>query len=70
MSPKNTRVAGHTLWYEGAPHDDRGHRIWRPYGSASGRGRGKCSCGALSEMEFTAAARKRWHAEHKQQVKR
>jgi hypothetical protein len=57
---KNTRVAGHTLISEGAAHDDSGRRIGYsvPFGTA---GRGKCSCGTLSEPLPSTGARKRWH---------
>lgn len=59
-----TLVAGHTLRYEGAPHavNEQG-QIVRP---GPGRyGRGLCSCGRLSDLLTSSAARKRWHAEHK-----
>lgn len=60
------RVTGHTLRSEGAAYDDHGRRInpatIDPY---SGAGRGKCSCGALSDVLDSGAARKRWHRQHK-----
>ena len=50
------RLSGHTLWYEGAAHDDRGVVVL-PI-RRGGRGRGKCSCGALSDTRpQTSAAR-------------
>lgn len=45
-----TLLPGHTLQFEGHARYGR---------------EGRCSCGAKSEALPTAAARKRWHAEHK-----
>lgn len=62
--PDNMRVAGHGLVGEGAAHDAAGKRTRDTSGHAL------CSCGVLSDEPFdTAAARKRWHREHKTQVK-
>jgi hypothetical protein len=60
----HTRVGHHTLEWEGAPHDKRGHRL---FGEGRGAvGYGKCFCGVLSPDELpSAAARKRWHRQHK-----
>lgn len=60
------RVEGHTLWYEGAVHDASG-LVVLPI-RRGGRGRGRCSCNALSEMLDSGAARRRWHRRHKQEV--
>lgn len=56
-------MSGHTLRNEGGAFDALGHRL---HGGKVGRG--KCSCGALSEMLFSRNARKRWHREHKTEV--
>ena len=60
-------MAGHGLRFAGAPHNAAGHRI-SLYGPATGDGRAKCTCGWLSGVLPTAAARKHAHAEHKRQV--
>jgi hypothetical protein len=61
-------LPGHSLWYEGAAHDDNGGLIWAGRISSVGAGRGKCECGALSEWLLSGNARKKWHREHKAQV--
>ncbi len=56
----------HGLWFEGAPHDDKGHRIgWQ---GTSGVGRAVCRCGEMSPILPSGNARKAWHREHKRQV--
>jgi hypothetical protein len=62
------RLDGHSLWYEGAAHDDNGKLVWTGAIRSSGPGRGKCECGALSEWLRSGNARKAWHREHKAQV--
>lgn len=58
------RVRGHTLTGEGAPHDEHGSRISRgTYAAQAGRGR--CSCGELSDVLPSGYARKQWHRAHK-----
>ena len=57
-----TLVKGHTLLFEGQP---LGIDIY----ARRGLGRGKCSCGAMSELLLSNAARKRWHKQHKEEVK-
>ncbi|WP_159601603.1 hypothetical protein [Agromyces humi] len=64
--PTNTRLAGHTLANEGAPFNDNGARIG--YRGTSGEGRGKCSCGELSDVVASGGARRRWHADHKAEI--
>ena len=54
-------LKGHGLFAEG--------RVLAGYGWGSGPGRGKCSCGALSETLPSTAARQRWHKEHKAEVR-
>ena len=65
------RLAGHSLQNEGAAfvvnEERRVVRAW-PGRGISGRGRGLCSCGALSEMLDSGYARRNWHREHKAEV--
>lgn len=62
--PRNTRVSGHYLIREGFPHDSNGYEL----GWQAKQGRGKCSCGALSDWYDTTAARQRWHSSHKADI--
>jgi hypothetical protein len=56
-----TLVKGHTLLFEGQPCLTL---------RRTGRGPGKCSCGLYSDEGLTSnAARKRWHAAHKEEIK-
>jgi hypothetical protein len=62
-----TRLAGHALQAEGkafAPGSlAEGEAPWiRVRGHI---GRAVCSCGAVSDVEWADAARKRWHKAHK-----
>jgi hypothetical protein len=68
--PKNTRLPGHGLRSEGMPY------LWADWGegpawrqSLDWRGYGLCSCGATSEVLASNGARKRWHADHKDEVR-
>lgn len=65
-------VKGHTLCYEGAPHNEHGDVdiAWGGYISRGGEGRAKCSCGQLSEVLPSAKQRQQWHREHKAEVSR
>ena len=63
-------MKGHTLIAEGAPHDDAGIRFPSYYGGVAGYGRGKCSCGALGTAHDSANYRKRWHRDHKEQLRK
>lgn len=59
--PKQLRVRGHTLPYEG--------RVKRAGFLGNGTGFGKCSCGASSRVPLPdTAARQRWHRDHKADV--
>lgn len=60
-----SRVIGHTLAFEGAAHDEHGTRLHIHTGDT---GRGKCSCGTLSEVLPSGTARKAWHRAHKDDV--
>jgi hypothetical protein len=62
-----TRVPGHELRHDGAPHDDDGHVI-PPGTRTGGLGRARCTCGALSQVTVSATRRRQWHREHKAQV--
>lgn len=57
-----TLVKGHTLLFEGSPCGDA---FWK----RSGTGRGKCSCGIMSPLLPSNAARQRWHRQHKQEMR-
>lgn len=65
----STRLAGHELRDEGAPYDGRGRKIWQNRWTTSGRGRAKCSCGALSPELPSGTQRKAWHRAHKAEVR-
>jgi hypothetical protein len=55
------RVKGHSLLHEG--------RYWDGLTFvAGGMAPGRCSCGQASEGLPSAAARKRWHREHKAKI--
>lgn len=60
-----SRVIGHTLAFEGAAHDEHGNRLHLHTGNA---GRGKCSCGELSDVLASGTARRAWHRKHKDDV--
>jgi hypothetical protein len=63
MTMKNTRLAGHGLRYEGRYYaPGSGYR-------SGGMAPGTCECGAKSEPLPSAAARKRWHAGHKADIR-
>lgn len=62
-----TLVKGHTLLGEGQGYDSNGKRTWTYHPERHVHG--QCSCGALSPPLPSNGARKRWHAEHKQQIR-
>lgn len=63
MTRPNTRLIGHGLRHEG--------RYWTGFRYASGGAApGVCECGEKSDPLPSAAARKRWHAEHKKKMRR
>lgn len=67
----STRLAGHELLDEGAAYVKAGrwsHRI-TPRGTG-GEGRGKCSCGVVSEILKSGNQRKAWHRDHKEAMKK
>ena len=59
-------VKGHSLVGEGAAFTPAGERVL--WNSTSGVGHAFCSCGERSEALLSAAARKRWHRQHKTDV--
>jgi hypothetical protein len=66
---KNTRLAGHTLRNEGQPFvKDRITGGWcRNMGGW--KGVALCSCGAASPELVHNNERKRWHRDHKEEVR-
>jgi len=66
---KNTRLAGHELVREGAPHNERGYQERSAYSGTGGSGYGKCSCGELSGLLHSGNARQKWHREHKNTIR-
>ena len=77
---RNTRLAGHTLLREGKPHSIDGclnceaiarhEESTKTVGLRGFLGHGRCSCGDASECLSTDAERKRWHTDHKDEVRR
>lgn len=68
-----TRLAGHTLAAEGAPHRlTPGRRVVRDMYrlGVGGTGRALCSCGVYSGVLTSAALRRAWHRDHKTAVMR
>jgi hypothetical protein len=67
----STRVAGHGLWSEGWPVDATPGKGagWRPGRHRTDAGCGLCECGEMSPVLDSVAARRRWHKEHKQQIR-
>lgn len=60
----------HTLASEGAPYNDEGRRLYPiTRDGIGGSGRGKCSCGLLSDILPSAARRQKWHRDHKAAIK-
>ena len=65
-----SRLSGHTLRHEGAAFEPVLNASGLPDRRAGDRvGSGLCSCGEMSESLPSAAARKRWHREHKDRVR-
>lgn len=65
-----SRLPGHELISEGAPFDAKGRPEFPSrsgYGTG-GKGRGKCSCGALSDVLDSGTKRKAWHRGHKENI--
>jgi hypothetical protein len=62
--PYKGRLAGHSLFGEGGPDTLEGEPLLLKYYS----GRGKCSCGAVSEILPSTTQRRAWHRQHKADV--
>lgn len=64
---RRTNLRGHALRAEGGAFLPSDEQPWVRH--LSNIGYGLCECGATtSAMEYTDAARKRWHAAHKAEV--
>jgi len=63
-------IPGHGLLNEGAAFKWRGGMCSRVCMGVSGTGVGRCSCGAVSPILRSGAARKAWHRRHKVTVHR
>jgi hypothetical protein len=64
----SSRLRGHALQHEGKPYAPGEEYPWlRVYGSPSGVA--LCECGKTSPVLESDAARKRWHAGHKAEVR-
>lgn len=74
---RNTRVPGHGLLREGCAFEAVTPDPWRPVPymgrafryTGEAEGRAVCSCGDCSEVLPSTAARRRWHEEHKAEVR-
>jgi len=66
----SNRMKGHSLKAEGGPHDATGKPLPSYWGGTSGLGFGACSCGALSRLLDSGNLRKRWHREHKEELRK
>ena len=68
---RRTNVRGHALRGEGKAYRAAGpdDETDAPVYLRGHIGRGLCECGAMSDVEWSNAARQRWHAAHKAQVK-
>ena len=68
---RRTSLRGHALRSEGKPYKLSDENEWapQPHGQHHDplRGHALCECGATSEWLYSDAARKRWHAQHKEQ---
>lgn len=64
---RRTNLRGHALRGEGKPYEQSDEQPWVL--APCGDGRALCECGATSGHLYTNAARKRWHAAHKEQVR-
>lgn len=66
-----TALRGHALRSEGAAYrpGDEGVLVRVRWNSVAGDGVGACECGAASRVLGSAAARRRWHAAHKDEIR-
>jgi hypothetical protein len=62
-----TLLAGHALRDEGVSrYADDGSELTWPLRN----GRAKCECGALSPLDLSLAAAKKWHSMHKDEIRK
>lgn len=61
------RLAGHTLRSEGAPFSSIAGHSYQV--RTTWTGRGLCSCGARSDVLDSNAKRKKWHRDHKDDIR-
>lgn len=70
---RRTNLRGHALRSEGKPYkrDDEGRWVRVSFGQFTGSGPGValCECGETSLVLESNAARRRWHARHKDAVR-
>ena len=64
---RRTNLKGHALRAEGKAHMPGDETSWIRVKASFGRG--LCECGVLSPVEWTDAARKAWHAGHKDEIR-
>ena len=70
---RRTNIPGHALRGEGKPYTRRNSDApWEHIGNVHNRWHGValCECGAVSGALDSDAARKRWHAGHKDEIRR
>lgn len=60
-------VSGHALSFEGAAFDDDRRRVL--WNTTAGEGHAICTCGEMSPVFPSAAKRKAWHRDHKDEVR-
>ena len=73
-APVSTRVRGHGLLSEGRPDerrqgDEEDKPSWHRADRWMHEGHGLCQCGASSPLLDTNGARKRWHRQHKSEIR-
>jgi hypothetical protein len=66
---RRTALRGHALRAEGKAFVPGDETPWARAGLPADLGVGLCECGAVSDWEHSSAARKRWHAQHKDAVR-
>jgi len=65
---QDTRLSGHTLYAEGKPCVPDAKYAYNLVDGPVGRG--LCSCGEQSPELGSNSARRRWHRDHKEAVRR
>lgn len=64
------RLAGHELRSEGDPFAREGTGPRGTYRLNGRIGQALCSCGAMSDVLDSATKRKKWHRDHKDDIRR